>query len=247
MIYFLGAGFDYFSGFSCMRFGKRLALAMLRDAGEAPYLSQKELKHILVGLEKLCKAYSDQLSMLQSEGISKAAVVVFANAERDKYGLPYQESLLDLSEVVSRDEALFRTLDDDVRRIRQYLDKCEADLMEAINEFLVSAASKGFIVGPDDSWVARDKVKYSQFLLSEVGAAEPDPDLIGELDAIENEMQRLKQYLDVNASAVRKIVSRRNKNVPECFWFLHDFNKVSPSPESIQIFTAVQTLRTAIS
>lgn len=223
-----------------MRFGKRLALAMLRDAGESPYLSQKELKHILVGLEKLCKSYNEQLEMLKcKDGDEKSTVIAFANMEREKYGLEAQQCILDISEVVSRDQAFLSTLNDDIIRIRRYVEKCEADLMAGFNEWLASAALIGVLVSQEPS---------REILSHYVPDIKPQTELFSELDALVGELKRLKQYVEVNSAAVRKLLGRRHKNVAECFWSVYDFNKNVDNiytPESREIHRLLDHLRTA--
>lgn len=215
-----------------MRFGKRLALAMLRDAGEAPYLSQKELKHVLVGLEKLCKAYFDQLDLLKCEGTTRSELKEFSNSERSKYGLPERDGILDISEIVSRDEALLTILSEDIVRIRRYIEKCEATLMEGLNDLLESAASSGLLVTNRQIYASH----------------KDSTDILTDFQALEAESIRIKQYTEVNGAAVRKIMNRRKKNVAECFWFADDFTSMGHicTPETPEIGSMIASLSLVI-
>ena len=185
-----------------MRFGKRLALAMIRDAGEVPYVSQKSLKHILVGLEKLCKSYLEQEVNILSCNMPEAELIVHANTERSKYGLPEGESVLREDEVVGHDAKFFELMDADVVAVRRYVEVCEASLMESINEWLDEASKAGLVECEGES-VTRDISKN---------------DLSEDLKDFKEEIARIKQYIDVNTTALRKLIARRNKNVHPRFW-----------------------------
>ena len=227
-----------------MRFGKKLALAMIRDAGEAPYLSQKELKHTLVGLEKLCKAYLDQQQMLL-DGVEVVEAERFAKDQRVAYNVALIDGLLSIEEVISKDADFFTLLSSNVVDIRRYIESCEASLMEAINEWLYAAESANVVLGPKVASLGNDPEILSRFVI-EVSNPEALPedsipdDIIAEFD-------RLKAYGDVNISAIRKLLQRRNKNVLECFWSKDDFTELSEirTPEFShleQTITAIKTL-----
>ena len=199
-----------------MRFGKKLALAMIRDAGEAPYMSQKPLKHILVGLEKLGKLYTEQALIIAEGRTSPSELLAYINAERVKYGLTYRDQILDIFEVIDRDVEFFKMLRNDVIRLRRYVEGCEADLMECINEWLEGTSS--------------DRLTEESHLNSTEASTCRTPDEeSSDAAAVEilNEFSRLKQYTDVNASAINKLIARRNKNVAECFWSVDSFPEVS--------------------
>ena len=194
-----------------MRFGKRLALAMIRDAGEVPYISQKPLKHILVGLEKLCKSFTEQeVNRLSSH--SESELIEFANAERVKYGLEERPSLLTKEEVISHDSKLFQLMDVDVATVRRYVELCESSLMESMNEWLEEAAHIGLLEG-----VAKGA--------AEVKEDEKD-ELVNELVDLKQEFSRIKQYIEVNITALRKLIARRNKNVPQIYWSSESYENI---------------------
>ena len=194
-----------------MRFGKRLALAMIRDSGEVPYISQKPLKHILVGLEKLCKSYLDQEVSIMSNHLSQTDLVANANIERSKYGLSEMDCVLGDDEVVGHDAKFFQLMDADVVAVRRYVELCEASLMESINEWLDEAVSKSGFCGSEAAVVV-DSVK--------------SPKLMNELSELKEEYLRIKQYIDVNTTALRKLISRRNKNVPPRFWSRESYDNL---------------------
>lgn len=220
-----------------MRFGKRLALAMIRDAGEAPYLSQKSLKHVLVGLEKLCKSFAEQTSMLQDQNISHEDLVIHANMEREKYGLPLASSLLNETEIISRDAELFQIIDDDVCQIRRYVEACEVELMVAINSIFDDMAHSGIIA--EESIIIDSNLSISQDILAEY---------ISRIESISEEHERINQYIKVNAAAIRKLVGRRNKNVASSFWSVVEYENIEnlKSAEMDQLTDAVNFLESSI-
>jgi hypothetical protein len=207
-----------------MRFGKKLALAMIRDAGEAPYLSQKELKHQLVGLEKLCKAYREQADML-AQGLDRHVILHFAEEQRTSCHVPQREGPLQVNEIVCKDGEFFDILVTDVWKIRQYVDDCEAELMEATNEWLESASAIGAIVPHDTTVHSKNPEKLAEFVLGTSAMVELPDDLSPE--SLIAELTRIRQYSEVNLSAIRKLVQRRCKNVPEFFWSRDDFPDMS--------------------
>lgn len=225
-----------------MRFGKKLALAMIRDVDEAPYISQKNLKHVLVGLEKLCKAYSDQMMLLLDQELTHAELVLRVNMERAKFGLPQRSTLLEESEVLGHDHEFFHLLDTDVVEIRRYVERCECGLMCAVNEWLQAAASEGLVVGPALAALARDPSCFAELVL------DPSKDctgLMAELEEMEEELGRILQYIEVNSAAMRKLISRRNKNVPECFWSRHDYANICElrSPETSILVDTIEAMK----
>lgn len=188
-----------------MRFGKRLALAMIRDAGEVPYVSQKTLKHILVGLEKLCKSYVEQESNIATHQFSTPELVTLANSERLKYGLLERSEVLSEGEVREHDAKLFQILDADVVAIRKYVELCESSLMESVNEWMEEACMCGLLISESP-------------IMSASSAPSSEDELNKALQEIVSEVSRMKQYVEVNATAMRKLISRRNKNVAQRFW-----------------------------
>ena len=193
-----------------MRFGKRLALAMIRDSGEAPYISQKPLKHILVGLEKLCKSYIEQEVNILSNHLPQAELIEHANIERVKYGLSEIPDFLTSDEVVGHDAKFFQLMDADVVAVRRYVELCEASLMESINEWLDEASKTG-LVRCEGSVAINDS--NSQ-------------EILNELKELREEQSRIKQYIDVNTTALRKLIARRNKNVHPRFWSRESYDNI---------------------
>jgi hypothetical protein len=227
-----------------MRFGKKLALAMIRDAGEAPYLSQKELKHVLVGLEKLCKAFFDQQRNVM-EGADLAGVVEYAKEQREAYNVPPSDGLLNIDEIVSKDSDFIAILLSDVTKIRRYMEVCEAALMEAVNDWLSAADEANILIGPRVTNLGFDAEQVASFFLANSENSNFLDDSAPE--NLFSEFERIKAYCDVNLSAIRKLLQRRTKNVPECFWSRDEFSEISliQSPEFSHIeetIKAVQSL-----
>ena len=204
-----------------MRFGKKLALAMIRDAGEAPYISQKELKHQLVGLEKLCKVYIEQVEQLSSPLCAIDEVLGHIREQRLNYGLQSREGILDIGEVKSKDGTFIGILERDIRRIRGYVDATLARLMLSMNELLEVLADSRIILREDELYAAHAPATLASLLTDNGHRVSGSAD--GEIVEIITECNRLGQYIEVNQSAIRKLIQRRCKNVPRCFW-CHEFH-----------------------
>jgi hypothetical protein len=208
-----------------MRFGKRLALAMIRDAGEAPYLSQKQLKHILVGLEKLAKAYTDQ---------SESSLISLANSYRVNCGLPEQSFPLQAAEVVAHDCELLRLLDADVVQIRRYIEICEANLMVSINDWLDEAARVG-LVGLNPT-------------VTPTSTNESLTALTSRARELIQEHERIQQYISVNIAAIKKLLGRRNKNVSDHLCYAREYRNIDYvcSSDSTELAEAIAFITEAI-
>lgn len=225
---------------SCMRFGKKLALAMIRDAGEAPYLSQKEVKHHLVGLEKLCKAYIEQQEAISGMTANEATLIGIANQQRVAYHVSQKDGLLQLEEIVAKDSDLFDILNSDISKIRSYIDDCESHLMEAVNEWLESAVDCGLVFTDlpqnSDNFMALFSRNVQNCKLPELLCPEH----------LTTELKRINQYADVNVSAIRKLVQRRCKNVAECFWSRDEFHEIADlvTPEHALLEQTIEQIQT---
>ena len=55
-------------------------------------------------------------------------------------------------------------------------------------------------------------------IMSASSAPSSEDELNKALQEIVSEVSRMKQYVEVNATAMRKLISRRNKNVAQRFW-----------------------------
>jgi hypothetical protein len=213
-----------------MRFGKRLALAMIRDAGEAPYLSQKQLKHILVGLEKLAKAYTD----LSASPLSESSLLSLANSYRVNCGLPEQSFPLQASEVVAHDCELLRLLDADVVQIRRYIEICESNLMVSINDWLDEAARVGLVgINATENIISNDESLTA---------------LTSRARELIQEHERIQQYISVNIAAIKKLLGRRNKNVPDLLCYAREYRNIENvcSSDSKELAEAIAFITEAI-
>jgi hypothetical protein len=223
-----------------MRFGKKLALAMIRDAGEVPYISQKELKHQLVGLEKLCKVYYDQVEVLRAPACEIDDVLGHISRQRLNYGVQSREGILDITEVKTKDSAFIRILERDIARIRYHARATLAGLMHSLNEILEVLADSRIIIRQDDVNIAKAPANLASLLTNEFQIPIPADSGLAELIA---EFNRLTQYIEVNQSAIRKLMQRRFKNVPRCFWCheLHDM-EIGMSSEMSKVARSVNSI-----
>lgn len=213
-----------------MRFGKRLALAIIRDEGEAPYLSQKELKHILVGLEKLCKSFAEQESLIAHKRLSHDDLVQHANGEREKYGLSKNNSILLAREIINHDASFIALIDRDIENIRKYVELVESDILEGLNDILKSAHTAGILSEEEKA--------------STIQLGQDHSEIRTDMEAIISEFSRLRQYIEVNTAAIRKLLVRRRKNVSERFHSVPEYTNLSQiqSDESAYIQSTLDSL-----
>ena len=96
--------------------------------------------------------------------------------------------------------------------------------MEAINELLEAAVANGVITKSDD------------------------PNLLRELGSIENELIRVRKYIEVNIAAIRKLLVRRRKNVPSPFYSVEEYTNMERiwTPESSEILAVVENIKQAV-
>ena len=128
----------------------------------APFLNQKQLKHILVGVEKLVKTKTEQDRYLMA-GVSEDSVITFVNQEREKCGLEGHARALSAEEIKEHDSKMFQLLDNDIDRISVYVEKCATDLNMRVQHWLQEAELVGLALGDygDNQFPYRDFLAYA--------------------------------------------------------------------------------------
>ena len=212
-----------------MPFSRRLAIAIEEQGDRTPFLSQKALKHVLVGVEKLVKTLAEQ-SKMQSQAIDHSEILRFVNDEREKCGLVRSTELLTVGEVQARDADLFRILDNDVASILAYIHDAQVSLAASISEWLDEAQNAGVLF--DDirlrssgsglsatdlsDYALTQLVKSPEFMESAVYLAR-------QLLPIEEYLRGINDHVELNVAAIKKILKRHELHVPEDIKFCHDF------------------------
>ena len=167
--------------------------------GEAPFLSQKQLKHVLVGVEKLVKTWAEQKKMIES-GIVESEVIAFVNQERNKCGLAPRQGLLTIDEMKAHDSKMFELMEEDIVTILQYVKRCEARIIASIAEWLNEAEDAGLLAEhrgdnqtPYRAWLSfavSHLVKTPEFLRRVLILAQ-------ELTPIDEEIKKLLNFFDM--------------------------------------------------
>ena len=98
-----------------------MAIAMELNDGLIPFISQKALKHVLVGVEKLVKAHEEQQKMVE-EGHPNSSIIDMINKERVKCGLEPKDSFITDQEIIQKDSDISAIVNDDSKRIFVYIE-----------------------------------------------------------------------------------------------------------------------------
>ncbi|KAF4680149.1 hypothetical protein FOZ60_013993 [Perkinsus olseni] len=205
-----------------MRFSKRLALAM--QEGTLPYLSQKTIKHHLVGLEKLAKTFAKQNELLGTE--SMASLIIFVNTERARYGIPQRDVLLTLEEIRYQDGEMFSVVDRDIECIKGAIEELEVTLMHEITQWISNANHGGLLLAERQVECAPQKngqklaqalVSYHVKSLGTEAACSWVESYVRSYSTFHEHLTKLMDYVDVNLAGFRKLLKRHDKNIPKIF------------------------------
>ncbi|EER14652.1 hypothetical protein Pmar_PMAR027445 [Perkinsus marinus ATCC 50983] len=205
-----------------MRFSKRLALAM--QEGSLPYLSQKTIKHHLVGLEKLAKTFARQNELLGTESL--ASLIIFVNTERARYGIPQRDVLLTLEEIRFQDGEMFSVVDRDIECIKGAIEELELSLMHEISQWITKANHGGLLLTERQVECAPQKngqrlaqalVSYHVSSLGTEAACSWVESYVRSYCNFHEHLAELMNYIDVNLAGFRKLLKRHDKNIPRLF------------------------------
>jgi len=205
-----------------MPFSRRLAIAIEELGADAPFLSQKQLKHVLVGVEKLVKAQAEQEKSLTA-GLSEEQVIGYVNEERAKCGIATQANLLTVEEIKAHDSKLFDVFRRDIENITSYVQKGAASLAASIEEWLVMAESAGLVLKEDEDnrFPYREMLSYAvSKLVRELEFMQNMKTLCRKLVSIETQQKQLIDHIQMNVAAFRKILKRHEVHVPEHMRFI---------------------------
>ena len=199
-----------------MRFGKRLAIAIATESELRPFTRQKYLKRLLVGLEKLSRAWESQISP------EDATAVALANLERAKVGVPLcADRALDESEVREQDRVFLAALAEDVDTLSAFVLATENYIAVAINGWLRDALALGLVfrsLGRTTfSSPESDRRLLDLVLLKRIqdrhfvqGCAHLASTLLPISDAVDS----INQHVDLNIAAINKLLNRRAQHIP---------------------------------
>ncbi len=189
-------------------------------------MRQKELKHILIGTEKLSKAWEEQFAFRQ-EGVSEDALIQIANLERSKVGLLSVETPITEAEVCAQDSKFLASIMDDVQSLSAFIASSENFIALAINAWLRDALSIGLVFRSptDDGHHGPTQRPLSQVrslldLVISKRVHEPQfLDMCGQLAVsllpIVEANSSLSEHVELNLAAIHKLLKRRMKNIHE--------------------------------
>ena len=185
-----------------MPLNKRLAQATEKAAGTVPYIDQKSVKQILVGVEKLCKAFEEQI--LNSKGLTVDELSFRANATRSLCGLTEDPCILTLEEIIHHDYHIREMLSRDVSRILNYIRQEEHKLeMEVIKMVHLKRSSGSLIPFVEHS----EKLEPIGLLLGYMTTFAAYEDQVDFKDRLNS----LKEYIEINVGIFNQLLKRRSK------------------------------------
>eukprot|EP00406_Dinophysis_acuminata_P054361 CAMPEP_0179307390 /NCGR_PEP_ID=MMETSP0797-20121207/50620_1 /TAXON_ID=47934 /ORGANISM="Dinophysis acuminata, Strain DAEP01" /LENGTH=321 /DNA_ID=CAMNT_0021017079 /DNA_START=12 /DNA_END=973 /DNA_ORIENTATION=- len=222
-----------------MRFGKRLALATQNGQASEPYVSYKELKHVVGKLVAALGGARGQGSDDEDGGSSdnaeafpqrqpcsagaSASASSPAAASGDRAPAGAQNGAL--LEAFQKD--FFDRLDADMTQAKAYVQSSTALLESAVGDWQVSAITAVFTpeqLGEVSSILPceiQDRGVLVEWLLGlqpggcpSPGAAAAKQRILDKYSKIAGSLNMLLQYIEVNLTAVRKILKKFAKRLP---------------------------------
>jgi len=208
-----------------MRFGKLLAAVTQNSRADEPYISYKDLKHNLSKVSALCgKDEPDnssgddygpvQQEILESQAASSSSSVVAASST----GHP---------RIVGPQQDFFSLLDQDLAASKLYVQSNVSGIEAMIGEWQVAAVKAGLVFTPQQVDEVRSQLPVHieeealvDWLLSLTpGAKAKDARLalVDKYSEVARLLNSLLQYVEVNLTAVRKILKKFDKKIPPEF------------------------------
>jgi len=203
-----------------MRFGKRLAAVSLTSKPNEPYISYKELKHIVSRVEALCGGGTNDSSAeegdLPTEEPSKPSTSSSAPP-------PTNVS----SKIRAPQEEFFQLVDQDVTAAKLYVQSMVSGLEAIIGEWQVAGVQAGLLFTPEQLQevagqlpVRLEEDALIEWLISLPPGAKTKAArraLVQKYSNIARVLNSLLHYIEVNLTAVRKIFKKLDKKVPAEF------------------------------
>jgi len=218
-----------------MPFSRKLAVAMEKQRLGSPFLSQKQLKHLLVGIEKLAKGWDQQVNMLNS-GVGEDAIVNFANEERFKCGIESRGGLLTVDEIKLHDAKLFSILSNDIAVLREYENDASKKIAANLGDWLSRAEELGILIQNNED----DRFPYKDWAGFGVSQLVKTPEFLGQVlrliqavFEIHTELEDLVSHTEMNIAAIRRILKRHKLHVPSSMHSLPEFDRHEYLPTKI--------------
>ena len=208
-----------------MPLNKRLAIAMELNDGQIPFISQKAIKHVLVGVEKLVKAYEEQEQQIQ-KGTCMANIIEVINSERIKCGLSVSSELITDEEIINKDAEIAEIVRTDTDNILKHLEDEQQQLAELLEVILEETHSIGiFLKAPKSSYLPFQALLNCSlnFLIRDQSVHSKMAPLRPKIEALLKRISETCDYLEINVAAFRKLIKRHDKNVPKHLQYTGEF------------------------
>jgi len=209
-----------------MRFGKLLAAVTQKSRANEPYLSYKELKHNISKVHAACGLQDDAEQSSGDEGPGLLAQERLESQAASSSSHVAASSSAN-ARVVGPQEDFFNLIHQDVTAAKLYVQSTVSGLEAMLGEFQVAAVKAGLLFTPQQlEEVSRqlpapmDQEALVEWLLSLRPGAKTREErccLVEKYSEIARRLNALLQYLEVNLTAVRKILKKFDKKVPAEF------------------------------
>jgi len=232
-----------------MRFGKLLAAVTQNSPANEPYISYKELKHNISKVSVVCSG-KDEDNSSGDDGALQQEIL-------ESYAASSSSSVLAASsnpKIVGPQQDFFSLLDQDLTAAQLYVQSNVSDVEAMLGEWQVAAVKAGLIFTPQQLEevqrqlpVHMEEEALVDWLLSLTPGAKTRAArfaLVDKYSDIARPLNSLLQYVEVNLTAVRKILKKFDKKIPPEF----RMQKASDYKVHHELFTSAlqQVLKTAV-
>lgn len=211
-----------------MRFGKLLAAVTEKSRANEPYVSYKELKRNISKVHAACGLQDDAEPSSGDEGPGfMAQERLESQAASSSSSHVAASSSSANPRVVGPQEDFFNLINQDVTAAKLYVQSTVSGLEAMLGEFQVAAVKAGLLFTPQQleevSWqlpAPMDQEALVEWLLSLRPGAKTREErscLVEKYSEIARRLNALLQYVEVNLTAVRKILKKFDKKVPAEF------------------------------
>ncbi|CAK9059136.1 unnamed protein product [Durusdinium trenchii] len=207
------------------RFGKLLAAVTQNSPANEPYISYKELKHNISKVSVVCSGKDEDNSSGDDQRPTPQEIL-------ESYAASSSSSVLAASsnpKIVGPQQDFFSLLDQDLTAAQLYVQSNVSDVEAMLGEWQVAAVKAGLIFTPQQLeevqrqlpvHMEEDGWRDGDWLLSLTPGAKTRAArfaLVDKYSDIARPLNSLLQYVEVNLTAVRKILKKFDKKIPPEF------------------------------
>lgn len=211
-----------------MRFGKRLAAVTQKSQANEPYISYKDLKHVISRVASLYAGKEEPNCSSGDEGFSDVASARPAQMQQAQYpsAASTASSGASLSlRIAASQEDFFQRVDADVAAAKLYVHSSVSSLETMVGDWQVDAINAGFLYTAEQLEEVSHEMPFAMdnhdalvdWLMS-LHAADSLMDarrrLVEKYASLTSILNATLQYIEVNLTAIRKIFKKFEKKVP---------------------------------